>query len=446
MKRYATIAAAFMLVLLSSCVRSEDIDLLRHPIHIQGEVDPYLGVPIAYGELTLNDLYDMLSANYSGYLDPNENTVTLKFDTSVVDVIHAAGYDPSDGSGNKVNTGKGSSKGFVDFIDTVKEYSVDITLFDDARLQSITPGNIEINHLWLSLDVVYQGHCVPSFEDVVRNHVRAVADSLVVKYVDHNHVQHVFNGLPPIDPINIENVLDRRRITFDSVDLAPIINSMPRKITASFRFKFSVDDAWIVNNITNPSFAQMMDTIKMTYLEYDADLSVAFPFEVHIGTLPYDFSIDLGDGLATVNIDSIINTLGDNIDAELKDSYINLAFDNGIPFDFIMNASMLDADSNFLFEVVDLDTVASAPTAPSVDDPTTYEATGTTKTIVRAKINQEKLLKLKEARKLRIGLAISTGPNRVSVQRSNNLKIKASIQVHPSVSIDMPITDSPIFD
>lgn len=445
MKRTLFIATALLLMLFSSCVRSEDIDLLRHPIHVQGEVDPYLGVPIAYGELTLNDIYEMLSADYSGYLDPNENTVTLVFDTTVRDIIHAPGYNPPTSTA-ATSFGKGGAKGFVDFIDTTLEYAVDITLFNDARMATITPGNIAINHLWFSLNAIYQGHCQQSWENVVRDSVRAVADSLVIKYVDHNYVEHVFTGLPPIDPIYINDVLQRQTLSFDSIDLSPLINSMPRRVSASFRFKFSVDDAWIVNNATNPSFVQMLDTLKMTYLEYDADLKVAFPFEVHIGLLPYDFNIDLGDGLATVNIDSIINTLGDNVDAELKDSYINLAFDNGIPFNFMMSASMLDADSNFLFELVNLDTIESAPTAPMADDPTTMEATGVKQTIVRAMLNQDKLLKLKKARKLHMGLALSTGDGKVTVQRSNSLKVKASIQVHPSVTVDIPITDSPILN
>ncbi len=442
MKRYALLLAALLVLFFSSCVRSEDLDLLRHPIHVQGEVDPYFGVPIAYGELTLNDIYEMLNANYTGWLDPNENIVTLVFDTTVSDVIHATGTK----SGPAPYTAKGGSKGFVDFIDTVKEYSVDITLFDDARISSITAGNLSINHLWFNLDAVYQGHCVAGLEDTVQRYVRAVADSLVIKYVGHDFQTHVFTGLPPIEPINISDVLNRQTLSFDSIDLAPLINSMPRRITASFRFKFSVDDAWVVNNATNPSFAQMMNDISMTYLEYDAAVSVAFPFEVHIGMLPYDFTIDLGEGLATVNIDSILNSIGDNVDAELKDSYINLAFDNGIPFDFMMSASMLDADSNYLFEVVNLDTISSAPTAPLAEDPTTLEATGTTRTVVRALLNQEKLRKLKDARKMNIGLAITSGPGKVAVQRSNSLKIKASIQVHPEASVDIPITDRPIFN
>lgn len=442
MKRSVILAMTLMLALFSSCIRNEDLELLRHPIHVQGDVDPYLGVPVAYGELSLSEILEMLSADYSGYVLPDENVITIVFDTSASDIIHAPGYNPNTKPTYAKPSPYTSSKGnFVDFIDTVREYSVNVTLFDDARLSTITAGNMAINHLWFNLHAVYQGHCQPGYEDTVQRYLRASADSLVIKYTDHNGITHVFTGLPPIQPITIDDVLARQMLNFDSIDLAPIINSLPRKITASFRFKFSMDDSWIVNNFTNPTFAEMLDTIKMTYLEYDADLDVSFPFEVHIGMLPYDFTINLGDGLSTVNLDSILSSLGDNVDAELKDSYINLAFENGIPFDFMMSASMLDADSNFLFEIVNLDTILSAPTAPMASDPTTLEATGKTKTIVRAMVNSQKLELLPQARKLRIGLAMSTGPGKVAVQRTNSLKVKASIQVHPSAEIDIPVTN-----
>ena len=196
----------------------------------------------------------------------------------------------------------------------------------------------------------------------------------------------------------------------------------------------------------NPNFSKMMDTIKMTYLEYDADLKVEFPFEIHIGMLPYNFDINLGDGLSTVNFDQFLSSLGDNVEAELKDSYLNLTFDNGIPFDFMLSAAMLDSNGVELFQIVNLDTILSAPIAPIPgDNSNTHESIGTTRTTVRAMLNSEKLELLKQGRTIRMGLAMSTGTHRVAVQRSNSLKVKASIQVHPSASIDIPLSDDGVF-
>lgn len=445
MKKRLLFTTVAMTLLLASCVRDEDMELLRHPIHVQGEVDPYLGVPVAYGELDISDVLSMLSSEYTGFLCPDTDIVLIEFDTAMTDVIRADG-----------STGKGAATGksnvatkdgtYLNFIDTVKEYHVDINLFNDARVQNIVPGNIDISHLYMNLDVEYQGHCVPGYEDTIHDNVIAIVDSLVIKYIDHNYQTHVFTGLPTIPPINIIDVLERQTLNFANVDLAPVINSLPRRITASFRFKFQVKDSWIVNNAMNPNFTQMMDTIRMTYLEYDAKMKVSFPFEIHIGLLPYNFDIDLGDGLSTVDLEQYLDDLGENVDAELKDSYINLAFDNGIPFDFMMSADMLDSSGAELFQIVNLDTILSAPVAPIAGDPNTYEATGTRRTIVRALINNEKLQLLKRGRKIRMGLAISTGPNRVAVQRDNKLKVKASVQVHPGAAIDIPLFDDAILN
>lgn len=443
MKKTLLLAMVMILALFSSCIRDEDMELLRHPIHVQGEIDPYLGVPIAYGEMNINDVLSMLSSEYTGFLCPDTDIVLIEFDTTMNDVIRASGYGSKGGSVHKppVATKDGT---YLNFIDTVKEYHVDINLFNDARIQNIVPGNIDISHLYLNLDVEYQGHCMPGYEDTIHDNVIAIADSLVIKYVDHNYQTHIFTGLPAIPPITISDVLQRQKLSFVDVDLAPVINSLPRKITASFRFKFQVKDSWIVNNAMNPNFTKMMDTIKMTYLEYDANMKVSFPFEIHIGLLPYNFDIDLGDGLSTVDLEQYLDDLGENVDAELKDSYINLAFDNGIPFDFMMSADVLDSNGTELFEIVNLDTIQSAPIAPIAGDPNTYEATGTQRTIVRALINNEKLQLLKQGRKIRMGLAISTGTHRVAVQRDNKLKVKASVQVHPGAAIDIPIIDDAI--
>lgn len=440
MKKHLLLLLALVPVVLASCVRTEDIELLKHPIHVQGEVDPYLGVPIAYGELDMNDILAMLSQQYTGLVDPTANTITIYFESELQDTIWANSLSSSKHSKRAPSKTIHTKSGSLISVDTTKVYSVDVTIFDDAQMQGITSADIQISHMWFKMNAVYQGFCKDTVRDVVQNYVHATIDSLVIKYTGHNYQEHVFNGTPDINII-IDSILKRQTIEFDSVDLAPIINSMPRRITASFRFRFNIDDSWIINNVTNPSFADMMDSIKMTYLAYDADLALTFPFDIHIGMLPYSFDVDLGEGLSTINIDSILSSLGDNVNAELKDSYLNLAFDNGIPFNFIMGASLLDSMGIELMQIVSDTTIKAAPTAQMANDPSTWEATGTTRTVVRAKLNSDKLRMLKRGRKIRVTLAVSSGEHKVAVQRTNTLRLKASVQVHPSASFDIPITE-----
>ena len=63
----------------TSCLRDEDMELLRHPIHVQGTIDPTLGIPIGYGEVTIHDVLKMINEDYSGYLDTLGDIVTISY-------------------------------------------------------------------------------------------------------------------------------------------------------------------------------------------------------------------------------------------------------------------------------------------------------------------------------------------------------------------------------
>ena len=56
-KRLLPLLFLFGTVAVTSCVRTEDLDLLKQPIHVQGEIDPNLGVPIAEGQMTFSDVF-----------------------------------------------------------------------------------------------------------------------------------------------------------------------------------------------------------------------------------------------------------------------------------------------------------------------------------------------------------------------------------------------------
>ena len=56
--------ALVALLALSACMRDEDWNLLRHPIHIQGHMDPSYGVPAAYGKMTFHDAFMKAKAEH----------------------------------------------------------------------------------------------------------------------------------------------------------------------------------------------------------------------------------------------------------------------------------------------------------------------------------------------------------------------------------------------
>jgi hypothetical protein len=73
----------------ASCLRSDDLEMLRHPIHVTGSVDPQYGVPVATGEMNINDLLSHLSAEYQGFIADDEEVITVEYQTTMRDTIHA---------------------------------------------------------------------------------------------------------------------------------------------------------------------------------------------------------------------------------------------------------------------------------------------------------------------------------------------------------------------
>lgn len=430
MKRLSfTLLLAVSVLTLASCIRSEEWELLRHPVHVQGTLDPTFGTPIAYGQVTINDVMHMFNGSYTGLLDPENDVLTINFEAEGGDSILARSlFDKSVGRKGTFMAG-----------DTTISYSVNISLFDNVTLQEILNGNININHLWLDFQADVRGDCPDSVRYLVSQYVHAVFDSLVVEYTDHFGVEHTFQGVS-MEPILFDSVLTTQHIQFDSIDLAEIVNSMPRNVKVSFRFRFSLDDEIFSEDLAELYFNQLLDEIKMTKIYYDAKINVAFPFEIEIDALPYSFDVDLGDGLSQVNLDRILDSIGEGVEVDIKDSYMTLAFNNGIPMRLGISATMIDANDLPIGLPLFADTIAAARTAPSSDDPNTEVAVEGVRTPVVIAMNRQRLEQLRRAKKIRFDMLMTTGNKHVTIRRSDFLGIKIYLKLHPSAEIDIPIS------
>lgn len=425
-------------VVATSCVRDEDLALLKQPIHVQGEVDPHLGVPVAEGQMTLSDVLTMLSSTYTGLVDPDSNTITIHYESSLRDSIMA---------GSLITTPSMAAKGTLVSVDTSIGYSVNINLFDDVALQNIVDGNIDINHLYVNLHVGLLAKCGTNvsdgMKDTINNSVTAVFDNLIVRYEDHNGVLHTKTNIDMTPSIVMfDSIVDNYKEFRVVADLADIVNSMPRRIDAAIRFRFDVDE-----NIFNISdinyFNQLMDSIKLTKLIYDADLNVEFPFDIHIGNLPYSFTLDLGEnGLANIDFDSLTAALGEDLEIGLKESELNLRFVNGIPMNIKIATWMLDENNLPVGAPLIADTtIAASGTIDAGDNTREADPANPTATTVSMKLDRDLLDRMKRTRHLRFDMALFTGDGHVKVSKTDYLKVKAFVRLHPSLGIDIPVTN-----
>lgn len=424
--RLFTVMLAMAVVLLASCIRSEDIELLKHPVHVQGQLDPSFGAPIAKGEVTINDVLHMFNSQYTGLLDMEKEVLTINFEANRADSILAQSLIHS-----------GAKSPFLSK-DTIINYGVNITLFDNVTLQDIVNGNININHLWLTFNANIWGDCPNEVRDLVAQYVRAQFDSLVVRYTDYDYVEHVFTGIQ-MPTLSIDNVIEGETLNFDSVDLAEIVNSMPRRVEVSFRFRFELDNTIFNEDLADLYFNQLLDSIYLTKIFYNTHVRVSFPFEISIGSLPYSFDVDLGEGLAQVNLDELLDSIGDGVDIKIDSSLLTLGFTNGIPMNMSIAATLIDEHDLPIGSMLFSDVIMAAETAPSPEDPTTEIAVAPTRTFVKIKADKTLLQNLRRSKKIRFSLLLATGNKHVSVRHDDYLGIKVYLKLHPTIEIDIPI-------
>ena len=441
-KKLFLVLVLAVVTMLPSCVRDEDWDMLKHPVHVKAEVDPNIGAPVGSGKLTLNDILHMLSSTYTGIIDPNADIITIHFDTVLTDTIHNLA-NPSIKS-----PFKGGRKAASIVKDSLITYALDITLFDNVEVEEFVAGNIEIGSLLLSTDIFFKAECPDSVVEGVRRYVTASINMFTIHYTDHNGVGQTFTSYGD-QAIPIDSLLAGYHYVKNDVEMREIINEMPRHIEVSYMFHFELNGDFF----SDPECINMVEGIRDFFVYYNADLRAEFPFDIRIGSIPYQFKINFaGDSLPQINIDHIIDSIlqGFHLDAEhdvyLKESSIKFAFENDLPLNLDMAAVLLDASNNVIGDTLIKHSVKSATTGPIGGTSTSYESKQPYVTRLNVPLDTMRYQQFRQTSKIGFDLRIATGDanaagHTVAIRREDYLKIKVYLQLHPSAFVDVRLTN-----
>ena len=461
MKKRLLLVGLLATTLLWGACTDDEKALFNHPYRVQGELDPNFRVPvISNGQLNLNDLLSSFDGTFTGNIT-SDNVITFHYDTSIRETIVVGGMitQPAGRVARHAakRTGTKSSTPFISR-DTVISYTLPIDLFDKTDMQAVVDGNISIGELILDLSAFVNGGCPPNVDSALRAYVSARFDSIFIEYQGHDHTTHTFTGFAA-QSLQLDDIIAGGTVNFDDINLAEIINSMPRSITAGFRMHLEVDSAIVEDNLanilTNPSainsFHELLDSLRMTWLTFGADLVVNIPFEIRIGNLEYSYDLELnGNGDTSQSILESLDTmltrlLGEgavNIDSSNATAYLTL--NNNIPLNLRMNGTLIDENGLPLYLLLSDTTVAAAQIDRIAPGSNIWESVGPTRTEVVLPLTVEALEKMMQASKLRLKLTISTSvdpDHYVRVKRTDYLKIKLGVQLNPEIKIDMPLFD-----
>lgn len=443
----ALVALTAAVGLFTACMRDEDWDLLRHPIHVRGEVDPNFGVPVGYGKLTLNDILHMLSSEYTGHVNPDDDVITIFFDTVMRDTIRDLARSSS--SALFANGGRKDGSGGITK-DTVIRYGLDITLFDSADVVELVENNIEIGSLLLSVDAFIKADCPDTVKDIVREYVTAVVSDMRIEYVDHEGVRRQFTDFD-FDPVPIDTLLVGHHVRKDDIEMRDIINSMPKHIEVAYDFHFELSSRYFAEHGLDPDYDEMMDSIGKLIVFYDAAARAEFPFDIRIGNLPYSFALNFaGDSIVTIDLDKLMDSIAEGLEVHLESSSIKLAFENDLPVKLNMAAVLLDSAGAVIGDTLVHHIIESARTAPMAGSDS-YQAVAPSTTRLSIPLDTARVGHLKRTKQIGFDLAIATGDgaasgHTVAIRREDYLKIKVYLQLHPRISADVRVTDTAIYN
>ena len=267
---------------------------------------------------------------------------------------------------------------------------------------------------------------------------------------------------PIVDSIGFDDMTNWHMTQYDELDMASIINDKPQQVRVSFHLMLGIKASAIIGgstSVNDSTIGQIIRNVQMMQLDYKAKIKVRMPFEVSITNMVYDYTLDIGEGLSSINLDSIISQISEESSVDVKNATFTLVTENGIPLELSLQARFLDANNNLLFKLFNGDTnIAPAPTRileidtiRNLDNSirqidTIYESSGFSPVKeLTATLSQRKIEQLKETKGLKVSFRMNTSAGKiVAIKRSDMLKLRAYIKFHPKIVIDIPIVTEPL--
>lgn len=447
MKKQVLLACVFIAAALMSSCRKEDLDMLRNPIHVQGGIAPNLQLPLASSSrMNFGDILGMFDGTFSNVMVPGTDLIIFTYDTSFRDHAPLSQMSSSKGGHSpKIITHKWVEK------------TVDIDLFEKSDMSMVEDADITIEELLLDIEAMLQTVSQDTTAArLLHDYGSASIDSLQISYVGINNVEGTLGtqNVPPLVITDLTAVSTWQA----SVNLAEIFNKRPKSITYRFKIDVNIDNGFLADpemvtlTLTDPARAQeVQDSVENATMYYGADVSVTFPFDVHIGHLKYSYPIDINRGAgSSENDDALRKTfdkirdlldgkLGEIVDADLDSLVIlKLVVENGIPLNIDLNGTFLNANGDstgLLFPYQGI------PSCAVVNGEADSLNPGITNPPISIPLNMESIEKFLNTEKIRIDLLVSTNGNTpVQIKKSDGLDMKMYIQLHPKLNFNWDLT------
>ena len=412
------ITATFSL-LMASCLKDGKNDFagLHAPLHLVGDFDPNIGLPVGGADVSLGDLLGMFG-NFNGWVELDQNeVVTIVYDTSIDFHVNVA---------SAKDTAHLMQKTFVG--------DLDIDLFNN--LEGLpNEENLKMDDIIMTLGASL------SFSTENRQHlmelmehygVQATVDQVAVKAVSSNGLEF---DIPVLvgQEVTTANLVDGQYLRiFENYDVSNIINTRPVAVKYAFRLTLAVGTQMF--NIDPTQF--MIDSLMVDAFDVHTDANLRFPMNLFVNGLQYDVNMGFAP---TLNLDTI----------PLDSSSLILEFNNRLPVEMNVGFTLMDSNDHELISLFEhgVETIAGADIAynPVIGS---FTATKSANSRIVIPVTKERIDALKRAKSIRMHTSASTSPDNVdhtpkpvvAIKGTDHLGVRIYMQLHPNLSIDIPLS------
>lgn len=417
-------ALAVGLLLATSCVK-DIISLTQNPLWIHADFNPTLGMPVAYGEMSLGDLLQMTKKQpeyFNITYDETTDLVTLSYDSS----FHS-----------HIETGSSKEGEHVALDQPFPQSgSLNITLFDQVR-DMPDSSQLKLKNVFLDLLCHVSANMQANAQAAIARHkARIYLSDVMVTALDKDGNQFTVKTFN--DSIQLTDMIQGDTMhahVFNEEDVAFIINRQPKQVSYSLKLHVVIPEYSSVM----PIMQFIHDSLGINTFDINTDVSVRFPVTGHIQGLGYETDLEMKVGdIGTGNID-------------IDTAQLVLDLENRLPVSLVLQATLQDEAGNELcrlFENADYDTIPGA----------TLQWNAATQSYVSAEpvgrrhfitLNKRRFEALQRTSKLHLKTVVSTSTRGadgstiddavVTMRGSDMLRVRAYLLAKPHLTMDTVI-------
>jgi len=381
--------------LMSACTK--DFDLLKHPIVVEGDMDPVWAIPAAKWSVSVNDLMSWIDTIGLFSIYTNEDDIlSMRYQ----DTLHSVyNYDDV-----KALPAKSEKEEYDSMYLSYKiSGRLDMPLF--SSLDGLSDNNLQLKGLYVSASAFVKGFVNDTARFNYNHGIRMFLDSVYVTVV-------CADGFSPVIPLADEapSILERELIAgkkidiLNQFDISPITNRKPKYI----RYSMNLITAVPTSRILEGSVENYLKSIGFDSIVADTRCIADFPLQIHCNdishgdTLEWQLPADISD--------SVLNQVEQYLTLD-STSYLVIEARNHIPLSFNLNLSLMDSNMAPLADnILNGEQVIQGAKLRLSEIIDSYVADDYSRTCISIPIDSELLHDLKNTRFLgyRIGLSTST--------------------------------------